>query len=279
MGLKELLAQAMNRPQKKAGDGQRDPLEDPGLLALVFHPRKDPSTPRQDFLARDVLFRVCPEVEIGARFYPSGQGFPNLIFFHGNGEIASDYDEIARLFVERGLNLLVVDYRGYGQSSGTPTLRDMLQDALELIDPICQWLAGQGFGGVRWVMGRSLGSCPAIQVARLRGDLLSGLIVESGFADTLGLLSRIGFPTRGLQIPQQWRSINLDGIRQVKLPTLVIHGQWDQIIPLEDGMALFQACKAARKELVVIPRAGHNDLFWAGAERYMGAIASFIEQG
>ncbi len=105
---------------------------------------------------------------------------------------------------------------------------------------------------------------------------MKGLVVESGFADTLGLLARIGLPTKGLEIPQEWKNFNLEGISHVELPTLVIHGELDQIIPLRDGVALYEASRASRKQLVVIPRAGHNDLLWVGMKEYMGALASFI---
>lgn len=263
-----------------AGEAASDPLEDPMVLSMIFHPRKDLSGPDQDQRAQDLVFQISPSLQIGARFFPTGKEFPNVIFFHGNGEIAKDYDDIARFYLERGLNLLVVDYRGYGLSTGTPTLRSMLQDAMDLMDPISEWLAKEGFRSARWIMGRSLGSCPAIHVARHRPELLSGLVVESGFADTLGLLSRIGLPNSLLlQVPKEWRGFNLEGMAQVELPTLIIHGEMDQIIPLRDGVALFQACREARKELVVIPQAGHNDLLWTGLQKYMGALEGFIKKG
>lgn len=279
MGLKDLFGKKSSGAIQDQTIEARDPLEDPLVLAFIFHPRQDSPSPVLNPGVRDLTFQLSPEVQIGARFYGAEKSSPNLIFFHGNGEIASDYDDVAQLYAERGLNLLVLDYRGYGRSTGTPTLKNMLQDAMELMDPVSQWLAQEGYESARWVMGRSLGSCPAIHVARHRADLLRGLVVESGFSDTLGLLQRIGLPIRGLEIPPEWRNFNLEGIAHVELPTLVIHGEWDQIIPLGDGVALYEASKASRKELVVIPRAGHNDLLWVGMEQYMGALANFIKKG
>lgn len=279
MGLKELLNRKGGGFSHNDKEAQGDPLEDPLMLSFIFHPREDTSQPSEDSRARELFFRISEEVQIGARFYLADKGSPNLIFFHGNGEIASDYNEVAPLYVQNGLNLLVVDYRGYGRSSGTPTLKNMLQDAMDLMDPISDWLSKEGCNSTRWVMGRSLGSCPAIYVARYRADLLAGMVVESGFADTVGLLQRIGLPTQRLEIPREWRNFNLEGISHVRIPTLLIHGEWDQIIPLSDGIALYEACKAPRKEMVVIPRAGHNDLLWVGLEQYMGAIKGFVQKG
>lgn len=279
MGPRDLLGTGSDEGQDARLPWGGDPLEDPRVLSMIFHPRRDWAPFRNDPKGRDLCFDLAEGVVIGARFFLAGCSCPTLLFFHGNGEIASDYDEIAPLYNGRDLNLLVVDYRGYGRSTGTPTLRAVLQDAERVLDPVHDWLAAHGVRGRLWVMGRSLGSAPAIHLARLRGELLAGLIVESGFADTLGLLSRVGVPVHRIRVPEDWRSFNLEGIAQVKAPTLIIHGEWDQIIPLGDGKALFDACGASKKELVVIPGAGHNDLLWVGMEQYMAAIAGFVAQG
>jgi pimeloyl-ACP methyl ester carboxylesterase len=153
----------------------------------------------------------------------------------------------------------------------------MVRDSLEVFGGGTKWLTSQGFTGKMWVMGRSLGSTSAIHVARHGGESLAGLIVESGFADTVGLLGRVGIPVERISVPREWTRFNEEEIRQVTLPTLVIHGEWDQIIPVTDGEALFQAARASKKELEVIPGAGHNDLFWVGMAQYMEAIDRFVK--
>jgi fermentation-respiration switch protein FrsA (DUF1100 family) len=71
--------------------------------------------------------------------------------------------------------------------------------------------------------------------------------------------------------------MNLRAIHTVAMPTLILHGEWDQIIPLSDGRALFEGSGAAKKELVVIPRAGRNDMLWLGRGQDMDAVCRFVK--
>jgi hypothetical protein len=124
-------------------------------------------------------------------------------------------------------------------------------------------------------MGRSLGSAAALEVATQRQASIAGLIIESGFSDDLALLRRLGLR---LQIPSglAFGFGNLEKIAHVEVPTLVIHGESDTLIPLTDGRALFEACGAADKRLVRIPGGHHNDLMVVGSQRYFGAIRDLV---
>lgn len=233
----------------------------------------------QDPGVQEHLFEVEDGVSIGCRFYVHGLQAPVLVYFHGNGEIAADYDDLAPLYTEKGINLLVVDYRGYGRSTGTPTISSMIRDARYVFNAAREMLAQRGFTGDVWVMGRSLGSGSALEVARGSAPCLKGLIIESGFANVMGLLARIGIPVHRLSVPKEVSEFNISAIREVELPTLIIHGEWDQIIPVSEGEALYAASGATKKELLIIPRAGHNDLFWVGMESYMDAVCRFVFGG
>jgi pimeloyl-ACP methyl ester carboxylesterase len=126
-----------------------------------------------------------------------------------------------------------------------------------------------------YVMGRSLGSAAAIEVAVQTGEQLAGLIIESGFADTIALLTRLGAPVSGLDESQAGFG-SVAKMAQVTRPTLIIHGQNDSLIPASEGEALYRHSGAADKRLVLIPGAGHNDLLLVGHTRYFEAIAAFI---
>jgi alpha-beta hydrolase superfamily lysophospholipase len=71
---------------------------------------------------------VEPGIVLGGRLYPAAPDSPAILFFHGNGEIAEDYDDIAPLYIQMGITLLVMDYRGYGTSGLTAS--HLLSDAV-----------------------------------------------------------------------------------------------------------------------------------------------------
>jgi pimeloyl-ACP methyl ester carboxylesterase len=250
-------------------------LDRPEVLRALFHPRReDAFGPGQPGVV-PVAFEVEPGVHVGGRLYPAGRQAPAILYFHGNGEIAADYDGIAPLYTGRGITLLVVDYRGYGASGGRPTASHLLADAVRVAGGLGDVLQAQGLApGRRYVMGRSLGSAAAIEVARHAGEGLAGLVVESGFADTFALLARLGVRVQGADEAR-------DGFRngakmaRIQMPTLVIHGQNDVLIPATDGQALYEHSAAADKRLVLIPGAGHNNLLWVGRQAYLAAIRAF----
>jgi pimeloyl-ACP methyl ester carboxylesterase len=175
----------------------------------------------------------------------------------------------------------VVDYRGYGTSDGFPTCSNLLSDAVTVFDAVQEIFEGQALAPLRlYVMGRSLGSAAAIEVAAGAGDALNGLIVESGFADTFALLARLGIRLQGLQESQDGFN-NAAKMELINIPTLVIHGEQDVLIPAQDGEELFRRSAALDKRLLLLPGAGHNDLLVMGGRQYMESMATFVfgEQG
>src|SRR5687768_9336185 len=88
-----------------------------GLGSMIFYPRGDGSPPPES--AEDHQFEVSPGVRLGARLYVSNPAHPTVLYFHGNGEVASDHDDIAGFYRQIAVNLFVVEFRGYGRSAGT----------------------------------------------------------------------------------------------------------------------------------------------------------------
>src|SRR4030042_2559443 len=102
-------------------------LDRPEILQFIFYPRRDfTKTPTN---AIDYFIPVDKDVSISCRFYTHSRSAPSIMYFHGNGEVVSDYDSIAPLYDKLGINLFVVDYRGYGASGGTPSFSSMIADA------------------------------------------------------------------------------------------------------------------------------------------------------
>lgn len=251
-----------------------DVLDRPEVLGVLFYPRREAGVPRLVSGVHNVRIPVDGDLSVGGKIYAARPGAPVIVYFHGNGEIASDYDTIAPLYTALGVTLFVVDYRGYGASDGSPTSSALIGDARASFRKVRDVLADKGVAaGELYVMGRSLGSAAALEIADSCKDDVTGLIIESGFAHTFALIERIGF----LQVPGADEARdgfgNLEKIARAEMPTLIIHGERDWIIPVTDGIDLYEASPATDKTLVTIPGAGHNDLMMAGRRVYFDAIA------
>ena len=257
---------------------EHHPFDDPRILDVLFHPRKAQAGSSRRENVTDGTIPTGDGAELGYRLFRAGPASPLIVFFHGNGEIAADYEWVAPLYGELGLSLLVVDYRGYGWSTGKPRASTLLADALAVADGLerVREEAGVEADIPLYVMGRSLGSVPAIHLARERGGNFAGLIVESGFADSAALLLRIGAPPDRLQpgIPDPFD--NAGKMASVHLPLLVIHGTEDLLIPVTDAEALYAASPSTQKAFLRVRGAGHNDLLSVDPEGYFRAIDDFV---
>ena len=257
-----------------------DPIEffdQPDVRKCLFYPVRLPDVEKDD--PRNLFFEVETGIRIGCRCYKVKKNAPFVLFFHGNGEVAPDYDEIAPFFLDINLNLLVVDYRGYGYSDGVPGIASLLKDAKIIFVKVKQWLNDNGWLGALFVMGRSLGSLCAIEVAReYQGDL-AGIIVESGsatnFRHYLGIFGFIPFEHPVWKEGKNF--FNQEKIRFVKIPTLIIHAEHDSLVPLKEGRALFENSGAENKKLIIIPGADHNSILYEGKEQYFKGLAKFVE--
>ena len=250
-------------------------LDRPELLNFIFYPRNDwtPSPAGSS----DHLVPVDNGLHISCRLYFASVAAPSVLFFHGNGEVACDYDYVAPAFQQIGLNLFVADYRGYGRSDGRPTISHMMSDS-HTIFHYFQDLARAGrYSGALIVMGRSLGSYPAVELASCYLEGIKGLVVESGFASVGRLLRNLGLPVElpglsGLDVA------HLSKVRSIRAPALVLHGEIDSLVPLREGKYLYDNLGSVDKRLVTISGAGHNDIMLVGMEEYFAAVQDFARR-
>jgi len=242
------------------------------ISRFIFHPRSDPQP-----ASGAALYPVSVDqgVQVVCRFFPAGKDGSIILYFHGNGETAGDYEHVAALYTGRGINLFVADYRGYGLSNGSPSFSHMLSDAHHVFNAFVALCKEEGYVGARYVMGRSLGSAPAIEVAARHQESLHGMIIESGFSDALRLLRYIGAP---LHMGEDFTRGFPNGMRisEIAIPTLIIHAEEDNLIPLAEAHELHRGAAAVDKRLVVIPHADHNNLLMIGRDRYFRAVQEFI---
>ncbi len=252
------------------------PLDQPSILRFIFYPRKDfTPCPGNGF---DLSVSVGDQASISCRFYLGHQEWPWILFFHGNGEVVSDYDEIAPFYHQKKLNLVVADYRGYGASSGIPTLTDLVQDCHIILKEIVAELTRRHLQKDLWVMGRSLGSISALELAHKHQNVIKGLLIESGFPSVVRIISHLGIPAPGIDL----RKIDqgcLEMISEISLPSLIIHGEDDTLVPLENARDLYDHLGTKEKELLVIPSASHNDVLIVGFKDYFKAIQRWTKKG
>jgi fermentation-respiration switch protein FrsA (DUF1100 family) len=261
-------------------------LDRPQVLQFLFHPRPelapsafqptDPASLNPD--EKDILIPVEEEVVVGARFHMAEKSNANILFFHGNGEIVADYDALGPVYNQMGANFLAVDYRGYGRSTGQPTVTAMMRDCHLILEFVQNWLKLNHFAGPIILMGRSLGSASVLELAAASGDSADGLIVESGFAYAAPLLRLLGIDLEALGFKEESGFGNIEKIKLYDKPTLIIHAEFDHIIPFSDGEALYDASPSPDKAFLKIPGANHNDIFMRDPQEYLTAVKNIVER-
>ncbi len=248
-------------------------MDHPEILGKLLSPRRAAAPDRPG--ATNHRVTVADGIGVVCRFFRARADGPNILFFHGNSETAADYDAIAPHYGECGLNLFVAEYRGYGMSDGEPTCSALLADAHPVFLRFASLVREAECTGPLFVMGRSLGSAPAIEVACRHQERLNGLIVASGFASARKQLERLGaahlFPD--LRDPVGFG--NDLKIRSVRIPTLILHGEADKVIPVEEGRELYSLSGARDKTALFVPQAGHNSLMKRALNRCMECIGRF----
>ena len=213
--------------------------------------------------------------DLHAWWIPAEQtGAPTVLYLHGNSRNISYNLENALRYRALGSNLLLVDYRGYGKSTGgKPSEAKVYEDA----EAAWQYLVKQR--GVKpqqlFIYGHSLGGAVAIDLA-LRHPEAAGLITESTFTSmqAMGEL-KYDFLPAGLLLNQRFES--LQKITQLKVPLLLIHGTWDQKVPVGMAQQLFEAAPQP-KTLVMIEGGEHSNNAAVGWVEYRDAVSAFVGQ-
>jgi fermentation-respiration switch protein FrsA (DUF1100 family) len=194
-----------------------------------------------------------------------------LLFFHGNaGNISHRLDSI-RIFNRLGLDVFIVDYRGYGESSGEPSEAGLYEDG----EAAWAYLRTErNIAADRMVVfGRSLGAVVAARVASRHAP--AGLIVESGLTSAVDMAKRL-YPFLPARLLTRLEFPLLEFAREVHCPALVIHSRDDEIIPFDMGEAIFQALPTGDRTFLEI-WGGHNTGFILSEPVYIPALEKFVE--
>ena len=93
-------------------------FDSPMISASLFYPRTEWGAAADDEAVESIVIPVEKDVVVGARLHMAGDEAATILFFHGNGEIVADYDDLGLVYTDMDINFLPVDYRGYGRSTG-----------------------------------------------------------------------------------------------------------------------------------------------------------------
>ena len=237
---------------------ERDIFQDPSDFGLEFE---------------DVYLTTSDGVRIHGWFVP-GSGGPTLVWFHGNGgNISHRVDNIAGLHGRLGVSILIIDYRGYGLSEGSPTEQGTYLDAEAAV---AHALSRPDVDPERVVLfGRSLGCAIAAEMA-VRHDAYA-IVLESPFTSVLAMAKRAYpfLPGVGLLVGNMYDT--LDKVARIDAPIMVLHGDSDEIVPFEMGREVFEAASEP-KRFYIIRGAGHNDTYAVGGAPYLDALGSFLAE-
>ncbi len=254
-------------------------IDNPAVSNVVFYPRKILIPDERDSNIKVLKLQITKDILIGGFFYLNNPNYPTILLFHGNGEIAADYQYFLNFFFKCDINLAVVDFRGYGFSSGEPFYTSLIIDALPIYNAFYKWMIDNNMKDSLFVQGRSLGSICASEIGSYNPESLNGIIFESGFASLYDMMTRL-FRVSGSEITPDFLSqySNDTRIRKFKKPVLVIHGTVDWIIPYYQGKMIYENIpEEVEKNLVSIEGAGHNNIF-SFEDDYITPLKEFISK-
>jgi fermentation-respiration switch protein FrsA (DUF1100 family) len=247
--------------------------------SIVFHPERAALNGTWNLPARgeDVWFKTSDGVRLHGWFVRASEQPPvaTVLYAHGNGGNISYIGWVAEDFSERGFDVLLFDYRGYGRSEGEVSdERGIYSDTDAAYDYLVR---ERGAVAERLVLyGQSLGTTAVVDVASRKP--CAALVLESGLSSA-GDMAALVLPwlPRALHRFGRNRFDSARKLSNINCPVLVAHGARDEVIPVEQGRALFAAAREP-KELIIVSEAGHNDLVAVGGEEYLGKVGAFIRR-
>lgn len=196
-----------------------------------------------------------------------------LVFFHGNGGNLSLWQSFLVDMYKHSFSVLAVDYRGYGKSTGSPSEKGLYLDTRALLKRFWDEIHDPNLRVIYW--GRSLGGSVAAFASRIREP--DGLILEASFPTLRSLLNH--YPVlKLLSFFSTYRFETIEQLRSATFPILILHGNQDNIVPLEQGQLLFDQLPTDSKYLHIVPGAHHNDVQSVDPESYWNRIIRFSEE-
>ena len=243
--------------------------------SLLYYPqmgREMAATPAAQGLPyEDVSIRTEDGETLNAWWLPAARARGAVVLFHGNAGNISHRIDYARMFANLGYSTLLVDYRGYGKSTGTPTEEGTYRDALAS----WHWLGETRGLAARDIVifGESLGGAVACWLAARHTP--RALIVASSFTSVPDLGAEL-YPFLPVRLMSRFKYDTRACLKAVRAPVLIAHSREDDIIPYAHGERLYAAANEPKQFLVL--RGGHNDGFIFTRAEWVAALGAFLER-
>ena len=223
----------------------------------------------------DVRIATADGEHLHGWYVPASEARGTLLFFHGNaGNISHRLESIA-IFNALGLDVLIVDYRGYGQSTGKPSEQGTYRDAQATWDYLVD---ERGLAPGRIVVfGRSLGGAVgAWLAARLPEEAApAAVIIESSFTSGADMARRL-YPIYPAGLLTRLKYPVVDYAARLRSAVLVVHSRDDEIIPFAMGRAIHDAAPEPKSFLEL--RGDHNAGFWISRAAYAAGLEAFLTE-
>lgn len=242
---------------------------------MVFYPDRHLSvTPESIGLTyEEVQLWTSDGVCLQGWFIPGSkeQVQSTVLFFHGNAGNISHRMETLDIIHKLNLSCLIFDYRGYGQSQGSPTEKGLYKDGQAAWSWLLQKKGLQPKEIICW--GRSLGGPIAARLAR--DKLPGGLIIESTFTSLTDMGQKL-YPFLPVKLISRFRFPTQKYVQDLSCPVLLVHSTEDDLVPFVFGQKLFESAPEPKRLLKI--KGGHNDGFLVSGEHYKQGVKDFLKE-
>ncbi|MES9817745.1 MAG: alpha/beta hydrolase [Candidatus Thiodiazotropha sp.] len=246
-------------------------LNQTNLIHLPDLPsRRVATTPHQVGLGfESVDLMTTDNVKLHGWFIPHERPRATLLFFHGNAGNISHRMESLALFNALGLAILIIDYRGYGNSEGRPSEKGLYRDA----EAAWRYLTEKRALPEKKILlfGRSLGGAVAAYLATRHDPM--GVVLESTFTSVPDMAAEL-YPWLPARWLARYHYNTLERMAAIDSPVMIIHSRHDEIIPFDHARLLFERAHQPRRFLEL--NGDHNYGFMQDLDRYRDHWDDFI---
>ncbi len=236
----------------------------------IFFPEKLDSNytfENQDNITEEVFIKTTDNETINGLFFKANSE-KVILYFHGNAGSLKSWQYIYTELKPLGYNILIIDYRGYGKSTGKISEKGLYTDAQSAYN----YLINKGFKESNIVIfGRSIGTGVAVDLAK-NNPTIHSLILETPYLSLKSLANEyVSF-----LLPSLWLNYKFDNkmkINDIKAPILILHGTADEVIPYNQGKSLFDERKS-NKQMMTFPDGKHNNL--STFPNYISSLKEFL---